>query len=89
MTDEEMTEAICQKHEAMEARTRDRRAEEGVVPDSTRWYHIHIEEIGRMQAIMTPEERRRHREMSELGCLPGDVGGGWDLIHVPDDGKDH
>lgn len=89
MTDEELVDLVDSKHIAMEARTRERIAQEGVAPDSIRAHQIGAEEVGKMLATMTQEERREHRQASELGCLPGDVGGGWDLIHVPDDGKDH
>ena len=89
MTEEELWNAVESKDIAMEARTRERQAEEGVTPDSTRGLHIHIEEMRKMLATMTPEERREHRQASELGCLPGDLGGGWDVLYVPDDGKDH
>jgi hypothetical protein len=43
------------------------------------------DELGRMLETMTPEERRIHRRMSELGTLPGDSGGGWDVLYVPDE----
>lgn len=73
---------------AME-RARLRMAEEGVTRDSTRGFQIISEEVWAAVQAMTPEEQRDYRTASELGCLPGDVGGGWDVIQVPDDGQDH
>lgn len=39
------------------------------------------DDIGKMLDKMTPEERQIHRQMSELGTLPGSEGGGFDLLY--------
>ena len=89
MTEEELWESVTRKHIAAMARANERMAEEGVSRDSVRGFQIVSDEIWNMVQAMTPEERREHRQASELGCLPGDTGGGWDVLYVPDDGKDH
>jgi hypothetical protein len=38
-------------------------------------------EVGELLATMTAEERAAYREMSEMGTLPGDEGGGFSLVY--------
>ena len=70
----------------MQDRVQKRLEQEGVAPDSIRGQQIEADEICKMMDAMTPEERLECRQASELGCLPGDVGGGWDLLYTPDQG---
>ena len=89
MTGEELWKSVEEKHLAMKERVRARLAQERVDSNSIRGFQIEAEEVGNVMETMTPEERREYRQASELGCLPGDTGGGWDVLYVPDDGKDH
>ena len=86
---DELYDSVAKKHIAMEKRAKERIKQAGVDANSNRAHQIHAEEVGKMLAEMTPEERREHRQASELGCLPGDTGGGFDVLYVPDDGEDH
>ena len=47
------------------------------------------EGIEELQGRMTEEEIAEWRQMSELGAIPGSPGGGFDVLYVADDGKDH
>jgi len=39
------------------------------------------DDVGRLLAEMTPEERNAYRQLSEIGMLPGDEGGGFTVLY--------
>lgn len=81
-----MSEFVRQKHTEAMDRARQRMKEEGVERTSTRGFQIVGEEVWEAIRNMTPEQQADYRQASELGTLPGDAGGGWDLLYTPDQG---
>jgi hypothetical protein len=79
-------EQVEAKDVEMKARVKKQAEKEGVKFQSGRWFEIEREHLGMMLDAMTPEERMAHRQASELGTLPGDSGGGFDLLYTPDQG---
>jgi hypothetical protein len=84
-----LSDFVVQKDNELEALIHQRLADAGLTRESDEGLKIEMEETSKMLATFTPEQRLRHRHLSEWGLLPSSAGGGWDLLYVPDDGKDH
>lgn len=92
MTEEDyrkMSDFVVEKDNELETIVNQRLLDAGVSRESAEGQKIETEATRNMLNSLTPEQRFVHRDLSQMGLLPSSAGGGWDLIYVPDDGKDH